>query len=103
MDLKKITVVFVFACLFAVTPLIVFAAEEAKAGAENPVASPVVVTENPVASPASAHINIIDVMGFGKFGRVYIGGEEAEVLECKKAVEKRLSEISGRSLKEDYK
>ena len=36
----------------------------------------------------SARINIIDVMGFGKFGRVYIGGEEAEVLECKKTVEK---------------
>ncbi len=48
----------------------------------------------------AAHINIIDVMGFGKFGRVYIGGEEAEVLECKTIVEKRLAEISGR---EDYK
>ena len=48
----------------------------------------------------SAHINIIDVMGFGKFGRVYIGGEEAEVLECKKTVEKRLAEITGR---EEYK
>ena len=47
----------------------------------------------------SAHINIIDVIGFGKFGRVYIGGEEAEVLECKKNVEKRLAEITGR---EDY-
>ncbi len=51
----------------------------------------------------SARINIIDVMGFGKFGRVYIGGEEAEVLECKKTVEKRLAEVSGRSTKEDYK
>jgi hypothetical protein len=39
-------------------------------------------------------------MGFGKFGRVYIGGKEAEVLECKTIVEKRLAEISGR---EDYK
>ncbi len=48
----------------------------------------------------SARINIIDVSGSGKFGRVYIAGEEAEVLECKKNVEKRLSEISGR---EDYK
>lgn len=47
----------------------------------------------------SARINIIDVVGFGKFGRVYIGGEEAEVLECKKTVEKRLAEITGR---EDY-
>ncbi len=48
----------------------------------------------------SAHINIIEVVGFGKFGRVYIGGEEAEVLECKKTVEKRLAEITGR---QEYK
>ncbi len=48
----------------------------------------------------AARINIIDVTGFGKFGRVYIGGAEAEVLECKINVEKRLAEISGR---EDYK
>ena len=47
----------------------------------------------------AAHINIIDVLGFGKFGRVYIAGEEAEVLEAKKTVEKRLAEITGR---EDY-
>lgn len=47
----------------------------------------------------SANINIIEVLGFGKFGRVYIGGSEAEVLECKKTVEKRLGEITGR---EDY-
>jgi len=47
----------------------------------------------------AANIKIIDVMGFGKFGRVYIGGAEAEVLECKTIVEKRLAEISGR---EDY-
>jgi len=47
----------------------------------------------------AAHINIIEVIGFGKFGRVYIGGEEAEVLECKRIVEKRLAEITGR---EDY-
>ena len=43
----------------------------------------------------AARINIIDVMGFGKFGRVYIGGPEAEVLEAQKI----LAEISGR---EDY-
>ncbi len=47
----------------------------------------------------SANINIIEVLGFGKFGRVYIGGKEAEVLECKSTVEKRLAEITGR---EDY-
>ncbi len=45
----------------------------------------------------SARINIIDVAGFGKFGRIYIAGSEAEVLECKKNVEKRLGEISGRT------
>lgn len=44
----------------------------------------------------SARINIIEVLGFGKFGRVYIGGDESEVLECKKIVEKRLAEITGR-------
>ena len=44
----------------------------------------------------SANINIIEVIGFGKFGRVYIGGKEAEVLECKTTVEKRLAEITGR-------
>lgn len=51
----------------------------------------------------SANIKIIDVIGFGKFGRVYIGGNEADVLEAKIIVEKRLSEISGRSDKEAYK
>jgi ethanolamine utilization microcompartment shell protein EutL len=44
----------------------------------------------------TAHINIIEVVGFGKFGRVYIAGDEAEVLEAKNIVEKRLSEITGR-------
>jgi len=44
----------------------------------------------------TSHINIIDVVGFGKFGRVYIAGAEAEVLECKNVVEKRLAEITGR-------
>lgn len=44
----------------------------------------------------AARINIIDVAGSGKFGRVYIAGDEAEVLESKKIVEKRLSEINGR-------
>jgi len=44
----------------------------------------------------TAHINIIEVVGFGKFGRVYIAGAEAEVLEAKKIVEKRLAEITGR-------
>ena len=44
----------------------------------------------------SADIKIIEVSGFGKFGRVYIGGDEADVLECKLNVEKRINEITGR-------
>lgn len=44
----------------------------------------------------AAHIKLIEVMGFGKFGRVYIGGPEAEVLECKSIVEKRLAALTGR-------
>ena len=46
----------------------------------------------PVADQAS-HISIINVSGFGKFGRIHIAGDEAEVLESKDIVEKRLSEI----------
>jgi hypothetical protein len=46
----------------------------------------------------ASHISIINVAGFGKFGRVYIAGDEAEVLESKEIVEKRLSEIKGRSI-----
>jgi len=46
----------------------------------------------------SANVNILEVRGFGKYGRVYIGGNEADVLECKMNVEKRLSEITGRSI-----
>ncbi len=44
----------------------------------------------------TANINIIEVRGFGQFGRIYIGGNEADVLEAQKAVEKRLAEISGK-------
>lgn len=47
----------------------------------------------------AANIKIIDVIGFGKYGRVYLSGDEAEVIECKAIVEKRLAEITGR---EDY-
>jgi hypothetical protein len=44
----------------------------------------------------ASRINIINVTGFGSFGRVYIAGEESEVLVSKEIVESRLSEISGR-------
>jgi ethanolamine utilization microcompartment shell protein EutS len=44
----------------------------------------------------ASHINIINVQGFGKFGRVYIAGDEAEVVESQKIVESRLASLTGR-------
>ena len=44
----------------------------------------------------ASRINIINVTGFGSFGRVYIAGEEAEVLVSKDIVESRLAALEGR-------
>jgi hypothetical protein len=44
----------------------------------------------------ASRINIINVSGFGKFGRVYIAGDEAEVVESKTIVETRLDALTGR-------
>ncbi len=44
----------------------------------------------------ASRINIVNVVGFGSFGRVYIAGDEAEVLVSKEIVESRLLAISGR-------
>jgi hypothetical protein len=44
----------------------------------------------------ASHINIIEVVGFGRYGRIYIAGEEAEVLISKEIVEKRLLSITGK-------
>jgi len=46
----------------------------------------------------ASHINIINVQGFGRFGRVYIAGEEAEVVESHNIVEARLATLSGREI-----
>lgn len=46
----------------------------------------------------AANINIINVTGYGKFGRIYIAGTESEVLVAKEAVESKLADISGRSV-----
>jgi len=43
----------------------------------------------------ASHINIIEVVGFGRFGRIYIAGDESEVLVSKDIVEKRLKGLSG--------
>lgn len=45
----------------------------------------------------ASNINIINVTGFGRFGRVYIAGDEAEVLVSKEIVEQKLAAVTGRS------
>jgi ethanolamine utilization microcompartment shell protein EutS len=44
----------------------------------------------------ASHINIVNVQGVGRFGRVYIAGEEAGVLVSKEIVESRLKALAGR-------
>ncbi|MDY0093116.1 MAG: hypothetical protein RBT80_10500 [Candidatus Vecturithrix sp.] len=46
----------------------------------------------------ASHINIINVQGFGKYGRVYIAGDEAEVIESQTIVEARLEALTGRTV-----
>lgn len=47
----------------------------------------------------TARVNIINVSGFGKYGRVYIAGDEGEIVEARKAVEERLAALPGREVK----
>jgi hypothetical protein len=47
----------------------------------------------------AASISIIHVQPFGAFGRVYLGGSEADVAEASRAVEKALASIDGRDNK----
>lgn len=44
----------------------------------------------------ASHIKIVEVIGYGSYGRVYISGEEAEVLVSKEIAESRLEQLSGR-------
>jgi len=46
----------------------------------------------------ASHINIINVQGFGQFGRVYIAGSEADVVESHSIVETRLASLLGRTI-----
>ncbi|MFP4430378.1 MAG: hypothetical protein ACOCW6_00700 [Spirochaetota bacterium] len=46
----------------------------------------------------ASHINIVNVNGYGSFGRVYIAGPEAEVLVSKEIVETKLAALSGREI-----
>ncbi len=44
----------------------------------------------------AAHINILEVRAFGSFGRVYLGGEEADIDVGYRAAEKAIAGIGGR-------
>ncbi len=44
----------------------------------------------------ASHINIIEVVGIGRYGRIYIAGDESEVLVSKDIVETRLAGLTGR-------
>ncbi len=44
----------------------------------------------------ASHINIINVSGYGRYGRIYIAGDEAEVLVSKEIVELRLKGLKGK-------
>ena len=46
----------------------------------------------------AANINIINVTGYGKYGRIYIAGTESEVLVAKETVESKLADITGRTI-----
>ena len=50
-----------------------------------------------------SHIKIVDVRGFGKYGRVYISGDEAEVIESSRIIDARLDSLTGRDPQEAYK
>lgn len=43
-----------------------------------------------------AHINLIDVRPFGRFGRLYLGGEEADVVVGSEAAIRAVESVSGK-------
>jgi hypothetical protein len=46
----------------------------------------------------AAHINILDVRAFGSFGRVYLGGEERDIMAGYGAAVSAIEGVSGRSV-----
>ena len=46
----------------------------------------------------ASNINIINVTGYGKYGRIYIAGKESEVLVSKETIESKLADITGRPI-----
>lgn len=44
-----------------------------------------------------AEINIVEVRGFGAYGRLYLGGDESDVVEARAIVEARIEAVTGRA------
>jgi hypothetical protein len=44
----------------------------------------------------AAKIDVLEVLSFGAFGRVYLGGDEENIAEAAKAAMAALSDITGR-------
>jgi ethanolamine utilization microcompartment shell protein EutS len=47
----------------------------------------------------AAEVHLLEVITFGAFGRLWLGGQEAEIAEAAKAIEKILSSLTGRDNK----
>ena len=47
----------------------------------------------------AANINILDVMTFGSFGRIYLGGEEQDIDVAFRAAEAAIEAVTGRASK----
>jgi hypothetical protein len=47
----------------------------------------------------AADVHLLEVITFGAFGRLWLGGWEADIAEAAKAIEKTLSSIDGRDNK----
>jgi hypothetical protein len=46
----------------------------------------------------AAHINILEVRAFGSFGRVYLGGEERDIMAGYQAAVAAIESVSGREM-----
>ena len=47
----------------------------------------------------ACHLNIVEVVGHGRFGRIYISGDEAEIVVAQEAAQKAVEAITGREIK----
>jgi ethanolamine utilization microcompartment shell protein EutL len=51
----------------------------------------------------AAEINIVEVRPFGSFGRVYLGGEERDIMACYSAAVQAIEDIAGRTVESQRK